>query len=277
MAAIEAAMASSPALSENEPMAEAAVRFAGVSVQYGGQRVLDQVDASVPVGSCTAIIGPNGAGKTTLLLALLGEQRYNGRIHIAPASARIGYVPQRLALDRGMPLTVGEFLAMGLQKKPLWFGISKALRDRGQELLSLVKAGHLYKRNVGALSGGELQRVLLALALQQDPQLLVLDELSAGVDPRGGLLFCELLDYLRELKKFTQLMVSHDLAVVTHHASHVICLNHRVIAEGPPKHIFTEATLTALFGIHMGLVNSQSMPNSQAACSASCCQSPKHA
>jgi zinc transport system ATP-binding protein len=171
-----------------------------------------------------------------------------------------------------MPLTVSEFLAMGFQKKPLWFGIGTDIYHRSQEMLALVKAEHLADRKIGALSGGELQRVLLALALRQDPDLLVLDEPSAGVDFRGELIFCELLDHLRHTKGFTQLMVSHDLATVTHHATHVICLNRKVAAEGPPRHTLTSENLTAIFGMHMGLVSSRSMPDNRAVCSAPCCQ-----
>jgi zinc transport system ATP-binding protein len=253
---------------------EAAVRFEEVTVDRGGISIVDRVTATVPKGSCTAIIGPNGAGKTTLLLALLGEISYQGRIHISSngRAPRIGYVPQRLTFDRGMPLTVSEFLAMGFQKKPLWFGIGADLQRLSIDVLALVKAEHLAGRQIGALSGGELQRVLLALALRQEPDLLVLDEPSAGVDFQGELIFCELLDSLRHSKGFTQLMVSHDLATVTHHATHVICLNHKVAAEGPPRQTLTSENLTAIFGMHMGLVNSRSMPDDQAVCSAPCCQ-----
>lgn len=251
-----------------------AVFFDDVSVQLGGVSILDGVTASIPRGGCTAIVGPNGAGKTTLLLSLLGECPYTGTITIRSACsrrARIGYVPQRLDFDRALPMTVEEFMVLGIQKKPLWFGIRKDLKTRVMLRLESVRAEHLVHRKLGALSGGEMQRVLLALALFQEPDLLVLDEPAAGVDIHGEQVFCELLDELRKREGFTQLMVSHDLASVTHHAGHIICLNHRVVTQGPPREALTAETLTALFGMHMGLVASRSMPNGQTVCTAPCC------
>jgi zinc transport system ATP-binding protein len=258
-----------------------AISFRNVTVERGGVSILENVTASVPRGSCTAIIGPNGAGKTTLLLALLGEISYKGYINDAYSTngscSKIGYVPQRLTFDRGMPITVNEFLVMGIQRKPLWFGIRSDLKKQSLELLSSVKADHLAERKLGTLSGGEMQRMLLALALQQNPELLVLDEPAAGVDFQGEYLFCELLDGLRKSKGFTQLMVSHDLATVTHHATHVICLNRKVAAEGPPRQALTSENLTAIFGMHMGLVDSRSLPNGKAVCSSTCCKDDRHA
>lgn len=255
---------------------DCAVVFEDVTVHLGGVCILDHVSAVVPRGGCTAIVGPNGAGKTTLLLALLGDVPYQGRI-ISPSDRnarhkRIGYVPQRLTFDRAMPITVTEFLGMGIQKKPFWFGVSPAAKLRSTEVLGSVNAGHLADRRMGALSGGELQRVLLALALQQDPELLILDEPAAGVDFQGEYIFCELLDRLRRARGFTQLMVSHDLATVTHHATHVICLNRKVAAQGPPRLALTRETLTSIFGMHMGLVDARSMPDGKAECTAPCCQ-----
>jgi zinc transport system ATP-binding protein len=263
------------------PLADTAVMFENVTIARGGVSILDSVTASVPRGGCTAIIGPNGAGKTTLLLALLGEISYQGRIHatcnVTGGCSRVGYVPQRLTFDRGMPITVSEFLAMGNQKKPLWFGIRGDLKRKGRALLAAVKADQLSERKLGELSGGEMQRVLLALALQQEPELLVLDEPAAGVDFQGEHVFCELLDGLRKENGFTQLMVSHDLATVTHHATHVICLNRKVAAEGPPREALTNENLTAIFGMHMGLVDSRSMPNGNAFCTAACCKKDRDA
>jgi zinc transport system ATP-binding protein len=244
---------------------DAAVRFEEVTVTLGGVTILERVSASVPLGGSTAVIGPNGAGKTTLLLAILGQVPYQGRIRIAPGPdgrpPRVGYVPQRLSFDRGLPLTVLEFMVMGPQRLPLWFGCGRGHREAARALLDSVRAGELAGRRLGALSGGEMQRVLLALALQQRPGLLVLDEPAAGVDFQGEHLFCELLEELRREHGFTQLMVSHDLATVMHHATHVIGLNRRVAAEGPPREALTASALTALFGLHMGLVDLRSVPD----------------
>lgn len=254
---------------------EVAVAFDEVTVTLGGVPILDRVTAQVPRGGCTAIVGPNGSGKTTLLLALLGQIPCAGSIRLSPGpdgvSPRIGYVPQRLAFDRGLPMTVMDFMVMGRQRLPLWFGSRARHQEQALALLAMVRAEGLKDRQVGALSGGEMQRLLLALALQQKPDLLILDEPAAGVDFQGEQIFCELLDSLRRQHAFTQLMVSHDLATVTHHSTYVICLNHKVVAAGPPRQVLTTETLTATFGLHMGLVASHAMPAAGPGCSGACC------
>ena len=234
-----------------------AVRFEHVTMKRNRLTILDDVSAIVPRGSCTAIVGPNGAGKTSLIMALVGEKAHQGAIILEPnAQGRcpvLGFVPQRLHTDRGLPLTVTEFLVMGIQSRPLWLGIRPECREQAHTLLGMVRAEHLHSRRLGELSGGELQRILLALALQQNPDILVLDEPSAGVDFQGEHLFCELLEELREKQGFTQLMVSHDLGMVAHHATHVICLNRKLVAAGAPSLLLDASVLKALFGLHMGI------------------------
>ena len=234
---------------------EYAVSFSQVVLSRGGTVILDGVDAHVPWCGCTAIIGPNGAGKTSLLMALLGEMPYTGTIAMGRSGSgkplRIGLVPQRLSIDRGMPMTVLEFMSMGMQKRPLWCGITQEVRTQAGAFLEMVKAAHLAARRIGDLSGGELQRVLLALALVRRPELLILDEPSAGVDVHGERMFCCLLEELRLAQGFTQLMVSHSLGMVARHATHVIALNRRVVAEGTPEEVLTGNRMQSLFGIHM--------------------------
>ncbi len=259
---------------------DSAVVFHDVSVVLDGVTILDRISASAPCGGSTAIIGPNGAGKTTLLLTLLGQLPYTGRIRIHCAAgrrSRLGYVPQRLAFDRGLPMTVIEFMVMGKQRLPLWFGTRQPYRNRAMALLSAVKADGLAFRKLGALSGGELQRVLLALAIAQEPDLLILDEPASGVDFQGEHVFCELLEQLRHERGFTQLMVSHDLATVAHHATHVICLNRKVAAAGPPREVLTRENLAAIFGRHMGLVDAGSIPENCRSECASCREKTFHA
>lgn len=255
--------------------AAAELVFENVGVRLGGVSILEGITARIPCGGCTAVVGPNGAGKTTLLLAILGEVPFTGRIDRfcrgAPSALRVGYVPQRLAFDRGMPLTVMEFLLMGVQRLPLWLGRRKAIQRTAGELLRAVRCEQLAHRPLGALSGGEMQRVLLALALQQKPDLLLLDEPAAGVDLNGEALFCELLDALRRSQGFTQVMVSHDLVSVTHHATHVVGLNRRMVMEGRPRDVLNAENLAALFGRHLGLVDAGALANGMKSCSAPCC------
>lgn len=257
-----------------------AVVFDGISVRLDGVSILEGVSASVPRGGCTAVVGPNGAGKTTLLMALLRQLPFEGEIRLTDSGPgvppRIGYVPQRLQFDRGLPMTVRDFLVMGLQRRPLWLGTKRVYRERVVSLLTDVRGEALENRMLGVLSGGELQRVLLALALAQDPDLLVLDEPASGVDIQGGQLFCELLERLRRERGFTQLMVSHDLGTVTHHATHVILLNRRVIAEGLPREVLTPEHLAAVFGMHMGLADARALPDGKSACSCASCEGDGH-
>lgn len=234
-----------------------AVVLENVSVTLGGVQILESVSAAIPAGSATAIIGPNGAGKTTLLLALLGQIEHTGRVHLASSngSPRVGYVPQRMDFDRHMPLTVMELMVVGRQRLPLWFGPRKRQRQLAMEMLQAVRADHLADRRLGALSGGELQRVLLALAIQDNPEILILDEPAAGVDIQGESLLCELLETLRQRHGFTQVMVTHDLALVTAHANYVVCLNRRVMGQGNVRTTLTDEVLARTFGIHLGLAD----------------------
>ena len=246
----------------NNTLLAPSVCFENVCLSRGGNHILEGICATAPAGGSTFILGPNGAGKTTLLLCLIGEIPFTGRIEIAGAGQqpRVAYVPQHLSMDRSLPLRVSEFMALSCQRKPLWLGLRPFARAEGRRLLQMVKAEHLEQSRVGDLSGGELRRVLLAAALGRNPELLVLDEPAAGVDVRGERLFWELLDQARRERGFTQIMVSHNLPLVAHYATHVICLNKTVCAMGAPRATLVSSTLMELFGVPIHLYPDQCDP-----------------
>lgn len=239
------------------------VRFENLCVNRDGQIILDHVTALAPCGSATVIVGPNGAGKTTLLRCLLGEIPYSGRIQFIGFNGEIenhpllGYVPQQLHTDAQLPLRVYEFLSMGVERKPLWLGCSAKNKKRARNLLELVGAEKLENKRLGELSGGEMRRVLLASALGRRPGLLVLDEAEAGVDYRGERMFWQLLDQSRKELGFTLLMVSHNLPLAAHYATHVLCIKTGLIAQGAPRSTLTAPTLLELFGVPIHLYPSQ--------------------
>lgn len=229
------------------------VHFENVGVEFGGVPVLRGVTAALRRGQITALIGLNGSGKTTLLRAILGEVRYAGRIVFAgPGRPVIGYVPQRLVIDARLPLTVRDLFALALQRRPVFLGITRAARHKTDELLVRVfrgRAAEMLDRPVEKISGGELQRVLLALALEPAPQLLLLDEPAAGIDFHDQEHFYDLISALNRDTGVTVVLVSHDTSMVTRHAHHVLCLKDgRIRCEGPPGEILTNEALASTFG-----------------------------
>ncbi len=225
-----------------------------LSVRAGGVEILSGIDADIRCGEVTALVGPNGAGKTTLLLAILGLVDYTGEIRFCRAeehgrgAPRIGYVPQRLDFDRNTPMTVLDFFALSSQRHPVVFGHSRRSRAAAHESLARAGASHLAGRPLGKLSGGELQRVLLALALRDNPDILLLDEPVSGVDKAGEELFCDFLDQIHSASRFSLLLVSHDLSVVSRHADRVICLNRRIVCQGATTETLTPENLAAMYG-----------------------------
>jgi len=222
----------------------------GLKVVIRDRVVLEHVDLTVESGEIVALIGPNGAGKTTLLKAILGlvplaagEVRLFGKPPgaLGPDRDRIGYVPQNMELDRTVPITVEELIGIYTPRRYLGPGaIRKALAE--------VDAERLARQRVGALSGGELQRVLIALSLLRDPAMLFLDEPATGVDREGQRLLYDTLEHLRSERGMAVLMVSHDFSVVYRHASRVVCINRRLMCAGVPSEVLTEETLEHLYG-----------------------------
>lgn len=224
-----------------------------VRVTRGGTQLLSGVDMHVHCGELTALIGHNGAGKTTLMRALLREIPYQGAIrHLDEAGREIphlltGYVPQQLRFDESMPVTVEDFMAAALSKRPVWLGVGKRARKAVLEALARVEGEGLIKRPLGRLSGGELQRVLLALALSPAPDLLLLDEPVSGVDQNGQMLFLDTVLKLRADHHMAVLLVSHDFSLVSRYADRVVLLDKKVLVSGAPDEVFASEAFKSAF------------------------------
>ena len=214
----------------------------GVAVALGGRPVLTDVSLSVAAGEIVTVVGPNGSGKSTLLRLLVGALRPDaGRVRRA-SGLRLGYVPQRLSLPDALPVTVRRFLSMPRRV------------DDATAAAALARAGcdGLAARPMQGLSGGQTQRVLLARALLDRPQLLVLDEPTQGLDQPGSAAFYRLLEELRAETGCAVLMVSHELHVVMAASDRVICLNGHVCCEGRPAQVAEAPAYRALFGSGTG-------------------------
>jgi len=210
-----------------------------VTLLRAGQPVLSEVSLAVEAGRIVTIVGPNGAGKSTLVKVALGLVAPDGGRVRRAEGLTIGYVPQALNVDAGLPLSVRRFLAMA------------APRARGDDLpaaLDRVGAGHVLARQVTELSGGELQRVMLARALLRRPRLLALDEPVGGVDMAGQAEIYDLIAQLAHDEGVGVLMVSHDLHVVMAATDEVVCLNRHVCCAGHPEAVSRHPEYLALFG-----------------------------
>ncbi|MGV6804204.1 MAG: metal ABC transporter ATP-binding protein [Ruegeria sp.] len=209
-----------------------------LSVRLDGRLILDHVTAHVSAGEIVTIVGPNGSGKSTLLRAMIGAvPAVSGTIERAPG-LRIGYVPQRLALDAALPMTVQRFL-----------GLPKRVSAReAVTALELAGVPDLRKRQMTQLSGGQFQRVLLARALMENPQLLLLDEATQGLDQPGAAAFYQRIEQVRNDLGCAVVMVSHDLHVVMAASDRVLCLNGHVCCEGSPHNVADAPEYRALFG-----------------------------
>jgi zinc transport system ATP-binding protein len=218
------------------------IQARGLSVRHGANVVLNHVDFTIDAGEIVTIVGPNGSGKSTLIRALIGlEPAYEGRVIRAPGLG-IGYVPQKLHIDAALPLTVGRFLSLPRRVSP---GDAAAVLER-------TGVPGIAERQIAGLSGGQLQRVLLARALLARPEILILDEPTQGLDQPGIAAFYRLVEEVRRETGVAVLMVSHDLHVVMSASDRVICLNGHVCCEGAPHIVSAAPEYRALFGLGTG-------------------------
>jgi zinc transport system ATP-binding protein len=233
------------------------VEIEKVSVRYGEVSVLENIDLTVDPGDFLGIIGPNGSGKTTLLRIMLGLLApTSGQVRLfghPPASlkqwGRLGYVPQKATFDPALPVTVGEVVASGLiATLGLLRRVRAAERQRVTDVLAQVGMTAHAAARVGSLSVGQQQRVLIARALVSDPELLILDEPTGGVDPEAQTSFYALLHHLNREREVTLILVSHDIGVVAKEVTRLACLNRRLIFHGRPGDFLSDAALAALYG-----------------------------
>ena len=219
-----------------EHVCHCSVKIEELSVRKGSTEILNQVNLTANHGEILALIGRNGAGKTTLLKAILGQTPYTGRITYFNCQGkeitrpRIGYVPQFLAFDRSTPVTVEDLFCANRSRIPAWMSHGKKRQKEAESLLEKVGGTGLFRKKLGALSGGELQRVLLAFALDPLPDLLLLDEPVSAVDRKGVGVFYDLVTSLRSEYHMPVILVSHDLGHVKKYASKAAFLQDGTVA-----------------------------------------------
>ena len=214
------------------------IKISNLEVKYGSKFVLKNMNLSLNAGEIVTIVGPNGSGKTTLFKAIIGTVPISkGTIEVKP-NLRIGYVPQQLKIDQTLPITVERFLKL-----------SNINFEKSQDKTELILGSKdLLDIQINSLSGGEMQRVLLARALINDPQVLLLDEATRGLDQPGVAAFYRKIENIRKSTNCAILMISHDLHVVMSSSDRVICVNGHICCQGTPEIVATSPEYQALFG-----------------------------
>ena len=233
------------------------LRIQNLNIQIGNDKILENVNMHVHCGEMVALIGPNGAGKSTLLKAILGQREYDGVIAFSSPGARdrrprIGYVPQSPAFDPGDPLSVADLFACCMSKRPAFLGLSKKMREKVLECLDRVHATDLIDKRVGTLSGGELQRVLLALALEPLPNILILDEPLSGVDVEGMSTLMDMLDEIRKEYDLSIVMTTHDFSTLSRYADQAILIDHGIKKQGTPAEVLESQEFRDAFRMRGG-------------------------
>ena len=226
-----------------------------LSVHIGGDTILDDINLHMHCGQIVALIGPNGAGKSTLIRSILGQREYEGSISFHSADGRdtklrIGYVPQSPAFDRADPVSVLDLFACCIGRRPAFRRPSKALREQVLACLANVHGESLIDKRVGTLSGGELQRVLLALALEPMPNILILDEPLSGVDVEGMELLMQMLDEIRRKFDLSVLMTTHDFSMLERYCDRVVLLDGKILRKGTALEVLNSEEFVHAF--HLG-------------------------
>ncbi len=235
------------------------LRVENLSVKIGGDCILSNVNLHVHCGELVALIGPNGAGKSTFLKAVLGQRDYEGVIAFSEPGQRskkprIGYVPQSPAFDPSDPVSVADLFACCMSRRPAFLGLGKSMRALVLECLERVHGEELIDKRVGTLSGGELQRVLLALALEPMPNILILDEPLSGVDVEGMETLMDMLDEIRKNFDLSILMTTHDFSLLPRYANQVVLIDRGILIQGEPETVLHSAEFAQAFHMKGGSV-----------------------
>ena len=229
------------------------LRIQDLSVKIGTDAILSDVNLHVHCGQMVALIGPNGAGKSTLIKAILGQLEYEGIIAFSAPGMRhrkmprSGYVPQSPSFDAGDPVSVADLFACCLSHRPAFLGLSPTMRDKAMECLERVHGEELIDKRIGTLSGGELQRVLLALALEPLPNILILDEPLSGVDVEGQTGLMDMLDEIRKRFDLSILMITHDFGMLPTYADQVVLIDHTIAKKGTPAEVLDSEEFRKVF------------------------------
>lgn len=225
-----------------------------IGVEIGNEEILRNVSIHIHCGELTVIIGRNGAGKSTLLKAILGEIEHTGDITFVDQKdnvakkIKIGYVPQSINVERHMPTTVYDLFASCITHIPVFLKKDKKIYEEIKEQLKIFGAESLIDKSIGDLSGGELQRVLIAIATKPTPNLLILDEPVSGIDRNGIKEFYKIISKLKTEYDMSIILVSHDLDLAKKYADKVILLDKEVIKEGTPEEVFNSLEFKNRFG-----------------------------
>lgn len=232
------------------------LRVEGLGVVAEGRTILRSIDLHVHCGQIVALIGPNGAGKSTLFKAILGQQAHTGSIVFERSGGEktrplMGYVPQSPAFDPGDPVSVLDLFVSATHRRPVFLPVPKALREKVRGCLARVHGEGLIDQRLGSLSGGELQRVLLALALEPLPHVLMLDEPFSGVDVEGELQLLRLLDELRRRFDLSILLSTHDFSNLADYADKVVLMKETVLKVGAPREVMDSPEFAAVFHLKL--------------------------
>ena len=229
------------------------IKINNLGVSFGDQTVLEDVNLHIHCGSITAIIGRNGAGKSTLVRAILGATAHTGDIEFrntengVMSNLRIGYVPQTVNIENTTPLSVYDLFVSYTEMLPVIFKTKKEY-EHVREALAEFEVDELIDQSVGTLSGGQLQRVLLAMAVHDNPNLLLLYEPVSGIDKKGMDDFYNKMKYLRGNRDVAITIISHDLDYVYQYADNLVLIDKTVLAQGSPKKVFASEEFRNIFG-----------------------------